>query len=143
MNRKIACMLLTLSVFALLAGTRVYAQSSTKLTATIPFDFRVGSQSLPPGVYTVAPKSPSMVIIRSKDGHQSAVAQTNALQVNQASVDGKLIFNHYGGLYFLAQIWTPGEEVGRKLVKSSVEAEVAGGSSPSETTILIAGKVRK
>ncbi len=39
----------------------------------------------------------------------------NAVQANRISVDGKLVFNRYGEFYFLSQVWTPGEEIGRKL----------------------------
>jgi hypothetical protein len=128
MKRNIAWMLLTVSLFVVLAGTNAYGQSSTKLKASVPFDFRVGSQSLPAGEYTVAPKSPTIVVIQSKDGHQSAVAQSNAVQANQSPANGKLIFNRNGALYFLSQIWTPGDDVWRKLPKSSVEHEMVGGT---------------
>lgn len=143
MKSKIAWMLLTVPLFALLAGTSAYAQSSTRMKVTIPFDFRVGSQSLPAGEYTVVPKSPTIVLIQSKDGHQSAPAQTNVVKVNPGQVDGKLIFNCYGAYHFLSQIWTPGEEDGRKLIQSKIEQEVASLSSQSDTTVLIAEKVKK
>jgi hypothetical protein len=143
MKSKIAWMLLPISLFVVLAGTYAYGQSSTRMKVNIPFDFRVGSQSLPAGEYTVVPKSPTMVVIQSKEHHQSAAALSNAVQANQSPANGKLIFNRYGALYFLSQIWTPGEEVGRKLPKSGVEQEVAGGTSPSETIVLTAQKVDK
>jgi hypothetical protein len=143
MKRNIAWMLLPISLFVVLAGTNAYGQSSTKLKVNIPFDFRVGSQSLPAGEYTVAPKSPTMVVIRSKDGHQSAPALTNDVQVNPGQGDGKLIFNCYGAYHFLSQIWTPGEETGRKLIRSKIEQEVANLASQSDTTVLIAEKVKK
>ena len=98
---------------------------------------------MPAGEYVVVPLKPSLVTIRSRDGHQSVLAQTNTLEVTQASADGKFIFNRYGDIYFLSQIWTPGEEVGRMLPMSKVEKEVAGGFPASETTILIAGSVKK
>jgi hypothetical protein len=142
MSKKIAWMLATISLCAGLAGTNAYGQSSTRMKADIPFDFRVGSQSLPAGEYTVVPKSPVMVVIQSKDGRRSSVAQSNAVQANQTSADGKLIFNRYGEYQFLSQIWTPGEEVGRKLIQSSSEQEVAAGGAPTETTTLIARKVK-
>jgi hypothetical protein len=81
-----------------------------------------------------------IVVIQSKDGHQSAAAQSNAVQVNLSPADGKLIFNHYGSYQFLSQIWTQGEEVGRMLIMSKVEQEVAGGIAPTETTVLTAQK---
>jgi hypothetical protein len=84
-----------------------------------------------------------IVVIQSKYGHQSAVAQSNAVQVNLSPADGKLIFNHYGLYQFLSQIWTPGEEVGRKLIMSKIEQEVASLASKSDTTVLLAEKLKK
>ena len=143
MKRNIARTLLIISWCAVLAGTNTYAQSSTKLKASIPFDFRVGSQSLPAGEYTVIPKSPTTVAIQSKDGQQSALAHTTNVDVGQNQVDGKLIFNRYGAYQFLSQIWTPGEDVGRKLIQSKIEQEVANLSTYSDTTVLMAEKLKK
>src|SRR5882724_1802962 len=131
MSKKISWMVVAISLCAVLAGSSVYAQSSTVLKMDVPFEFRVGGQSLPAGEYTVVPKSPTIVVIQSKDGRRSAVAQSNAVQSNHSSADGKLIFNRYGEYRFLSQIWTPGEDVGRELPKSKVEQEVAGGTAPS------------
>ena len=143
MSKKISWLLVAVTLFAVLAGTNGYGQSSTRVKGNIPFDFRVGSQSLPAGEYTVVPKSPVLVVIQSKDGHQSALVMTNAIQARRISTDGKLVFNRYGAFYFLAQVWTPGEEVGRVLPKSKAEQEVAGGIQPTETTILIAKRTKK
>jgi hypothetical protein len=143
MNRKIAWTFLTILLFVMLAGANVYAQSSTKMKVNIPFDFRVGSQSLPAGEYTVVPKSPTMVEIRSKDGHESVPALTNTVNVNPSKFDGRLIFNRYGAYHFLSQILTPADKVGRRLIKSKYEQEVASLSTHSDTTVLIAEKINK
>ena len=143
MNRKTASIVFVVALFAGLVGSNAYGQTSTKVKANIPFDFHVGTQSLPAGVYTIVPLKGSTVLIRSKEGHQSAVSETNAVQTNQSSADGKLVFNRYGVFYFLSQVWTPGEEVGRKLPKTNAEQEVAGGIAPTETTIQIAGTPKK
>ena len=140
MSKNISRLLVAVTLFAVLAGPSVYAQSSIVLKADVPFGFRVAGQSLPAGEYNVVPKSPTLVVIRSRDGHQSALVMTNTIQASQISADGKLVFNRYGESYFLSQVWTPGEEIGRKLVRSSAEKEMAGGATPTETTILIAKK---
>ncbi len=109
MSKKISWLLVAVTLFAVLAGPNAYGQSSTRVTANIPFDFRVGSQTLPAGEYSVVPKSPVLVVIRSTDGHQSALVMNNAIQASRISADGKLVFNRYGEFYFLSQVWTPGE----------------------------------
>lgn len=143
MSKKISWLLVAVTLFAVLAGPAVFAQSSTVVKMDVPFEFRVGGQSLPAGEYCIVPKSPTLINVRSKDGHQSAIALTNAVQATRTSNDGKLVFNRYGNLYFLAQVWNPGEDVGRKVIQSKVEQEVAAVSPSTEMTILIAGKIKK
>ena len=54
-----------------LAGTgSVQAQESETLTATIPFDFKVGQATLPAGQYSLsydAAESPGVLTVRGKD----------------------------------------------------------------------------
>ena len=140
MKRNITCMLLTLSLLAVLAGTSLYAQSSSIVKVKIPFDFQVGTQSLPAGEYTVTPTNPALVMIRNKHGQEFAAAVTTDVQANPSAGEGKLIFNHYEDYRFLAQIFIPGETVGRQLLKSNVEQRVAGRTAPSKPTILTAQK---
>ena len=92
MSKKISWLLVAVTLFAVLAGPNAFGQSSTRVKGNIPFDFRVGSQSLPAGEYTVVPKSPMLVVIQSKDGHQSALVMTNAIQASRISDDGKIGF---------------------------------------------------
>jgi hypothetical protein len=45
--------LLRTSIVAVLAATAAFAQRSTSLKATVPFDFNVGTQALPAWQYTL------------------------------------------------------------------------------------------
>ena len=52
---------------------------------------------------------------------------------NTSTDKGTLLFNRYGGAYYLVKVWTPGAEVGRAPLKSSREKELASHIGLSET----------
>ena len=143
MNKKMNWMLTVITLVALLVGTSAYAQTASTVKASIPFDFRIGNESLPAGVYAVSNIYGARVTLRSLDGRKTVVLMTNDIQANHAPADGKLVFTRFGELYFLSQIWTAGEEVGRTVIKSNAEKEMASRIAPSEASVLIAGKAGK
>ncbi len=101
---------------------------SLKIQADIPFDFMVGDTKLPAGTYTVSTSAPDVLQIRSLDGHESVVVFTRDVEDKSLTPpdETKLVFNRYGDLYCLAQVWTVGKIEGRECLKSSTESEVAG-----------------
>jgi hypothetical protein len=109
---------------ALLAVTSVYAQES-RILANVPFGFYAGSSLLPSGEYTVDTAAPGVVRLRSADGKSSAMIQTIGVQTFGTPSDGKLVFNRYGGEYYLSQVWKPGDNTGREFQKTQREIEVA------------------
>jgi len=117
-----------------------YAQSSGNLKASIPFNFIVGSKSLPAGQYSLKPVSQVAVLVQSEDSHSSAVVLTTAVEASKLQDVGKLVFNRYGDQYFLSQIWTPAASTGRQLHKSRMEREIANNISNPEKKTLIAQK---
>jgi hypothetical protein len=118
----------------------VYAQSSSRMTANIPFNFTVGSQPLPAGQYSVKPLSQAAVLVQGEDSRSAAIVLTMAAQSSKTQQVGKLVFNRYGDQYFLAQIWTPATNTGRVLPKSRLEREIAKNVPNPEKTILTAEK---
>lgn len=103
------------------------AQSFTNIRANIPFDFTVGGKTLPAGKYTVQrinPNSADTLLIRSEDGKAGAIGLTNAVQASTSPAQAKLIFHRYGNSYFLSEVWTDGDDIGRRLLKSRSEREL-------------------
>jgi hypothetical protein len=137
------------------------------IPVNIPFKFLVGDTTLPAGEYIVEPVSSepvkyeykvrhhneghftvdlvpiaeapkgSTLLIRSADGHRHASVLTNSAQNGAIPAKAKLVFHRYGDRYFLAQVWTAGDQVGRNLVKSGVELEVAKNGSKRQTVSLM------
>src|SRR6516164_6080861 len=104
-------MLLTVPLPSGAASIYTRAEISTLLAVSIPFGFTVGHQSFPAGDYTISDSfaHPETVIqLRSSDSKYFAVIQTHPTYSLDPSAKSELIFQRYGGVYFLSQIRTKG-----------------------------------
>lgn len=117
MKKQAFRIFMMLRLFAVLAVASVHAQSPVGLVADIPFNFMVGETSLPAGEYTVEPGriAPTFLMIQSADDRLYATIATSAVQASAIQGKAKLVFHQYGDQCFLAQVWTPGDNVGRLL----------------------------
>ena len=59
------------------------------------------------------------------------------LRVAEAQKTSKLVFHRYGSQYFLAQIWTAGNDRGQELPESGREREVAM-DYPAQNVVVVA-----
>src|SRR5689334_17965931 len=93
------------TVVALLCGQPVVVEAQTsRLTATIPFNFHVGRDVLPAGKYDVKEITGSAIRLLSLNGDR-AVAATGTMPIwNADGKVSKLVFNRYGNDYFLSEI---------------------------------------
>jgi len=114
-----------LSLFVLMTVSIGFAQEGIKVT--IPVDFTIGKQSFSAGNYTIGPLPMSLgiMLLRNQAGQVLTTIQTNPAESKDVLGSAKLVFNRYGGCYFLAEIWEAGNEFGRQLIKSSAEIEMA------------------
>ena len=126
------------AVALMAALVSAHAQSTSQVVADIPFEFAVGGKLLKAGEYSVGgfTGTGATVLIRSWDSRGSAFRLTNAIQATNVPEKSKLVFHRYGQRYFLSEVWAPGQQTGRQLVKSaeerSVEKQLAAISSKSE-----------
>ena len=119
------------------------AQSSYSIRAEVPFDFIVGSKTLPAGKITARKMSSSeagpMEISNLKNG-QMALRLGQRMSGTDASEIGKLVFRKYGNRYYLAQVWIPGYkamEINKSSSERAVENElrVAKNLKPQVVTV--------
>ena len=136
-----------IAMIVLVGSMAVAAQAQTsgraQLIANIPFEFGVGSKTLPAGEYTVRQVNPAsdqaVLQLRSKDGSASAMVQMGSV-IGKAQDSPKLIFNRYGDQHFFAEAWVDGENTGlqapRSAVERAAERELAGIKAKSESIAL-------
>jgi hypothetical protein len=111
---------LCLTMMAAVAS--VSAQTAREMTVEVPFEFTVGDATLPAGVYGVYRTSTQdQILMRRRDGNGAVLIVTDAVRRGRPAVDASLEFRRYGDQYYLARIWTKGEQIGRKLAPSRRE----------------------
>jgi hypothetical protein len=110
----------------LLATASAYAQTGL-VKANVPFNFIVNKTELPAGQYTIQPLGFSGVAmtIQSTDNKVINTVLPHSCESAEAQKTSKLVFHRYGSRYFLAQIWTEGNNRGQELPRSGRESEVA------------------
>ncbi len=121
--KKRACIsYIFFSLFVGLAAISVSAQSRGHLSANVPFDFQVGSRTLPAGEYTIRQLSSSNEgVLNIGDGRkQSTLALSRVVEANRNARRSRMVFHKYGERYLLASIWDNRGE-GRILPQSADE----------------------
>lgn len=111
-----------LSLFVMLAAGSVAAQSNTHTRVHIPFDFAAGTAKLKAGEYFVSRSAESILVLRRDDeGRDTLVFAPTIVHRPEADRSGKLVFHRYGKEYFLADVWTPANPIGRAMNPSGAE----------------------
>ena len=131
-----------ITIVLLLTAVSLFAQTTPSqrlMTVKIPFAFSVEGHALPEGEYLVLTVTPERSIrIASTDGKHSAVINTLPNYANEPSTNSRLVFHKYGDEYFLAQVWTAGQNVARNPLSSKRAMETAGSGGMPETRVVIA-----
>ena len=135
--KNLRSILLALTV--LLLATAAQAQT-TNVKASIPFDFVVGDHAYSAGEYTVKSISQSSPAIRIDNANESekGIALANACEKLQPATQTTLVFQRLGDNYFLYQIWTEGNSLGREFPMSKAEVKLAKNYSKPELVIVAA-----
>ena len=144
--KKQAYMIITVIALVTVAGlstAKGQTSGNPQLIATVPFAFSVGEKTLAAGEYTVRctnPDSPAKILqLRSKNGHDSALVQTNSV-IGKIENNARLVFYRYGDQYFFAQAWLPADSIGMQSPKSRTEKarELAREKRTTETVLATA-----
>ena len=132
--------LLRTSVLGVVAALAVHAQSS-HFRVNVPFDFIVGSQTLPAGQYSVDVKTVSRLVSLHSVDHRGA-AEVISLPLptaDGAQNEEKLVFHRYSKTYFLTQVWGNGSD-GRKLPTTKRERELTSQKQGPDNITVVASR---
>ena len=114
------------------------AQYSGPIKVTVPFNFVVENDRMPAGDYTIQRVATGRLRIESNDRHTAASFLAIPKQGKVTAEKAHFIFHRYGGEYFLATIWTPGQEVGWEVLQGKLETELARKrTSPLQTAMVM------
>ena len=130
-----------ITICLLLTAATLFAKTESQrlMKVNVPFSFGVGDRSLPAGEYSIFTVTPERSIrIVSADGTHSAVIDTLPNYANEPSTKSRLGFHQYGNEYFLAQVWTAGQDVARNPLSGKRAMEIASSGGRPEMKIVIA-----
>jgi hypothetical protein len=125
----------------LFTAATLFAQTESQrlMKVNIPFAFSAENHSLPDGEYLVLTVTPERSIrIVSADGKHTAIVNTLPNYAKSPSESSRLVFHRYGNEYFLAQVWTAGQNVARNPLSSKRAMEIATGGVAPQTFIVLA-----
>ena len=122
MNKKTK-LLPSLSLMVGLAVAPAYGQV-WGVKVKVPFKFVVADKTLPEGEYVLSSVRDE-VFVQDSQGKRVAMVLTNAVGGRTVGKTGQVVSECYTDLCFLSQLWTPGQDPGRELLRSRVETEIA------------------
>jgi hypothetical protein len=116
-----------LAFLGLLVGLVVPAASGQVwgVKVKVPFKFVVATKTLPEGEYTLSTVRDEL-FVEDSEGKRVAMVSTNAVSGGRTvAKTGEVVFKCYTDVCFLSQLWTPGQDTGRELLRSLVETGMA------------------
>ena len=130
-----------ITICLLFTAASVFGQMTSSqqlMKVNIPFAFGVQDQPLPAGQYLVFTVTPERSIrIVSANGKHSAIVNTLQNYAKEPSSNSRLVFHRYGNEYFLAEVWTAGQDVARNPLSSRKAMESASnGERPEAFTVI-------
>ena len=121
-------------VVATMASAEQRQVSSPK--ANIPFDFVLGKQVLPAGVYQVRVLGNALALT-SQSG-ETFLALSHGVEANAPAEKSELVFVNHGGTQQLYRFWQAGQGAGREFSLTKVETKIA--QRNADTTHVALGK---
>ena len=131
-------LILVVTILPLFAAAQL--RQSQRIVTNVPFEFVVGSKTVPAGVWEVQPLADggSTLAIRNRDAHLSSLANVSKDESRGASAYCALIFHRYGDRYFLAGVKIEGTAIRYRLPESKREAEMRAQNVAPKEEILLA-----
>ena len=138
MKNAARLMILALTILPLLAAAQMTPDQ--KLVANVPFDFVIGSKTVPAGEWTVQRTSSGapVVTILNFDAKSGHLAKVSLDEARKPADRCALVFHKYGAQYFLASMKIEGSRVMYQLPESKAEAELRAMNQIGTEEILLA-----
>jgi hypothetical protein len=133
-----------ITICLVFTAVTLFAQIENRplMKVNVPFAFAVEDHFLPADEYLVLSVTPERTIrLSSTDGKYSATVNDLPNYARSPSLNSRLVFHKHGNEYFLVQVWTKGDNVGREPFVSPRAMEIAhsGGTPETRTVIALAG----
>ena len=115
-----------------------HAQSGSRVSANIPFDFSIGNTTLNAGTYTVEQLQSGIITFNSDDEKAHQFALTFPGDSDDETQKPRLVFIRYGSEAFLKRVFLFGNGGSRELPETSRERElIKNQASGAELSLLV------
>jgi hypothetical protein len=132
--KRIASILNGVTLAVLFFVVSAHAQSDGRISANIPFDFTVGTISLPAGQYEFIETGDNIVQVRNADRRTVFALSTAPIEANGVSDKSTLKFAAVDGRHVLVQIWNELTDSGAEFTPSHSAVELAEPSTMQTIT---------
>ncbi len=123
--KRIASTFTELSLAVLFFVVSAHAQSGQRITANIPFEFTVGTISLPAGQYKFIRTEDNFYQVRDADGHSLFTMASASIEANGLPEKSMLKFATVNGRHVLVQIWNDLASNGSEFAYVNTSVELA------------------
>jgi len=123
--KRITNILTGLSLAVLFFVASAHAQFEQRMTANIPFEFVVGSNTLPAGQYQFLRTGDGIYLVRDADGRSLFTMASGSIQANELSEKSVLKFITVNGRHVLAQIWNDRADTGNEFLYGQSYVDLA------------------
>jgi len=131
-------LMLTLSLLPMMASAQM--ESDHKIQAQVPFDFVIGSRSIPAGQLTVERASTGALALRNREAKVNLFTPVMRGETKKPAANTALVFHQYGQRYFLSQVRVQGSRTLYQLPTSRAEAELRAQNMQATEEVLLALK---
>jgi hypothetical protein len=119
------------TAIAIFTVSSAYAQQVLRFD--VPFQFQIGKAKLDAGKYEIRPLDNSKYLLRNTEtGKSSIVVSLAQAGANESTKSEKLVFNRYGSVYFMRQLFVKTGTAGRELGESSAERKLRKNSNSDD-----------
>jgi hypothetical protein len=136
---KLAVVAMLVMVFSIMAVAQQLIASPT-IVVQVPFEFVAANKIVPAGECEVQAITMDgrTLMIRNGDAKVSLFASTSRTESKQSARNYTLVFNRYGGRYFLTGVKLEGSKITYLLPESRAEVELRAQKTPSTEETLVA-----
>lgn len=134
--RKNLAAVATVMLGLLMISVSASAQYSGRMYVNVPFSFVIENQQFQAGDYVIEKIADGRLRIHTDDGRVSASFLAIPTESKETAEKARFTFRRYGHAYFLANIWTPGQNTGWEVMEGKVEQKLAKRKGPVEMATL-------
>ncbi len=124
---------------AVIAVAFMSTANAESVRVAVPFGFKAGAATLPPGTYQVeVSPSKQQIHVAQVNGKAGCFLTIKDFAGKATTERGSLVFNRYGSTYFLTRVNPANADAGVELYMSKAEREIAKAEPVTHPAMVVA-----